>query len=179
MYKLLHESLKNNYAVALPLVFLMIFSRFVTVIPNFTPTISLIIFLAFLLRNTRLASFLVITSQLFADFFIGFYDTMIFVYGTYMLIAALSSNYLTSLNFGKILLVSTVAPLVFFFTTNFGVWFVMDLYAKSFSGLIASYIAGIPFLKSMTISTILFSSTLYVLFKTIKKIRSDLSTQNN
>ena len=35
------------------------------------------------------------------------------------------------------------------------------------------------FLKSMTISTILFSSTLYVLFKTIKKIRSDLSTQNN
>ncbi len=179
MYKSLHESLKNSYVVVLPLVFLMIFSRFITVIPNFTPTISLIIFLAFLLKEIRLTLFIIVTSQLFADLFIGYYDTMIFVYGTYILIAILSSNYLTSLNSSKILMISIFTPLIFFITTNFGVWLIMDLYDKSLSGLIASYIAGIPFLKSLTISTILFSFTLYVLFKLIKKIKTDLSIQNN
>ena len=178
MYKSLHESLKNSYVVVLPLVFLMIFQDllqlFLILLNDFT-----YYFLAFLLKEIRLTLFIIVTSQLFADLFIGYYDTMIFVYGTYILIAILSSNYLTSLNSSKILMISIFTPLIFFITTNFGVWLIMDLYDKSLSGLIASYIAGIPFLKSLTISTILFSFTLYVIFKLIKKIKTDLSIQNN
>ncbi|GIS46497.1 MAG: hypothetical protein Ct9H90mP18_08290 [Gammaproteobacteria bacterium] len=55
----------------------------------------------------------------------------------------------------------------------------MDLYPATTSGLIACYIAGIPFLKSMTLSTVIFSTTLFVLFKLVKKLRPDFTYQNN
>ena len=88
----IYHSLKKNYLVVIPLLFIMIFSRFVTVIPNFTPLISLILFIPLVLKEKRLAIILIVITQLFADVFIGFYDTMIFVYGTYVLIAILAFN---------------------------------------------------------------------------------------
>ena len=146
----------------------MIFSRFITVIPNFTPLISLILFIPLVLKDKRLAMTLIVIAQLLSDFFIGFYDTMIFVYGTYMLIALLAFKYMIAINFYKVLSSSVVASIIFYITTNFGVWFAMDLYPATTSGLIACYIAGIPFLKSMTLSTVIFSTTLFVLFKVVK-----------
>jgi hypothetical protein len=163
----------------MPLVFIMIFSRFITVIPNFTPLISLILFIPLVLKDKKLAMTLIVIAQLLSDFFIGFYDTMIFVYGTYLLIALLAFKYMISINFYKVLSSSVAVSIVFYITTNFGVWFAMDLYPATTSGLIACYIAGIPFLKSMTLSTVIFSTTLFVLFKLVKKLRPDLTYQNN
>ena len=47
----IYHSLKKNYLVVIPLVFIMIFSRFITVIPNFTPLISLILFIPLVLKT--------------------------------------------------------------------------------------------------------------------------------
>ena len=175
----MYLSLKKNYLIVMPLVFIMIFSRFITVIPNFTPLISLILFIPLVLKDKKLAMILIIIAQLFADFFIGFYDTMLFVYGTYILVALFAFKYMIAINFYKVLSSSVAASIVFYITTNFGVWFAMDLYPATTSGLIACYIAGIPFLKSMTLSTVIFSTTLFVLFKVVKKLRPDFTYQNN
>ena len=175
----IYHSLKKNYLVVMPLLFIMIFSRFITVIPNFTPLISLILFIPLVLKEKRLAIILIVITQLFADIFIGFYDTMIFVYGTYMFIVLLAFKYMIAINFYKVLSSSVVASIIFYITTNFGVWFAMDLYPPTASGLMACYIAGIPFLKSMTLSTVIFSTTLFVLFKVVKKLRPDFFTLQN
>ena len=175
----IYHSLKKNYLIVMPLVFIMIFSRFITVIPNFTPLISLILFIPLVLKDKKLAMILIIIAQLLVDFFIGFYDTMLFVYGTYILVALFAFKYMIAINFYKVLNSSVAASIVFYITTNFGVWFTMDLYPATTSGLIACYIAGIPFLKSMTLSTVIFSTTLFVLFKLVKKLRPDLTYQNN
>ena len=175
----IYHSLKKNYLVVIPLVFIMIFSRFITVIPNFTPLISLILFIPLVLKDKRLAMTLIVIAQLLSDFFIGFYDTMIFVYGTYLLIALLAFKYMIGINFYKVLSSSVVASIIFYITTNFGVWYAMDLYPATTSGLISCYIASIPFLKSMTLSTVIFSTTLFVLFKVVKKLRPDFTLQNN
>ena len=174
----IYFSLKKNYLIVMPLVFIMIFSRFITVIPNFTPLISLILFIPLVLKDKKLAMILIIIAQLFADFLIGFYDTMLFVYGN-ILVALFAFKYMIAINFYKVLSSSVAASIVFYITTNFGVWFVMDLYPATASGLIACYIAGIPFLKSMTLSTVIFSTTLFVLFKVVKKLRPDFTYQNN
>jgi len=104
---------------------------------------------------------------------------MLFVYGTYILVALFAFKYMIAINFYKVLSSSVAASIVFYITTNFGVWFAMDLYPATTSGLIACYIAGIPFLKSMTLSTVIFSTTLFVLFKVVKKLRPDFTYQNN
>ncbi len=49
--------------------------------------------------------------------------------------------------------------LFFYAWTNFGVWHIGHLYPHTIDGLIASYVAGIPFLKYQIISTVLFVPT--------------------
>lgn len=50
--------------------------------------------------------------------------------------------------------------LFFYAWTNFGVWHIGYLYPHTLHGLMASYIAGLPFLKYSLISTALFVPTL-------------------
>lgn len=53
-----------------------------------------------------------------------------------------------------------LAHLFFYAWTNFGVWHIGHLYPHTLNGLMASYIAGLPFLKYSLISTALFVPTL-------------------
>jgi len=62
-----------------------------------------------------------------------------------------------------------IASLFFFLWTNFGVWQLFHFYPKNITGLLASYIAGLPFLKfSLTGNIIIVpfvSITLLWIFK--------------
>ncbi len=160
---------------------LLILSRLLVEVPNFTPTISLIIFTSLFIRNNYAMILIVVCSQLISDYFLGFYHSMFFVYISYILIGVYSLYFLKKINYLQIMLASISAPIFFYIVTNFGVWFTMDLYLPTSQGLINSYIAGIPFLKSSILSTIIYSSTIYIIckylvlvdfkkFQTIKKI---------
>ena len=144
---------------------LLILSRLLVEIPNFTPTISLVIFASLFIRNNYAMMVIIVCSQLISDYFLGFYQSMFFVYISYILISICSLYFLKKINYLPILLTSISAPVLFYIVTNFGVWFTMDLYAPSLHGLIDSYVAGIPFLKSSVLSTIIYSSTIYVICK--------------
>ena len=144
---------------------LLILSRFLVEVPNFTPTISLIIFASLFIRNNYAVMLVVVCSQLISDYFLGFYQSMFFVYISYILIGICSLYFLKKISYLPVLLISIIAPVFFYIVTNFGVWFTMDLYAPTSQGLINSYIAGIPFLKSSVLSTIIYSSTIYVICK--------------
>lgn len=50
----------------------------------------------------------------------------------------------------------------FYAWTNLGVWHVGRMYPHTFDGLIASYVAGIPFLKNQLMSTLMFVPTVSV-----------------
>ena len=171
--------IKNNLIIIVPIILLMIFFRFITIIPNFTPIISLILFLTLLVKNIRLCIFLIMFAQIFVDYYIGFYDSIFFVYRTYILLAILSHHFIAEIKLIKILNASIVGPVIFYIITNFGVWFTMDLYSNTLSGLITCYVAGIPFLKTMILSTIIFSMTLFALFSLIKKNSAKTLSQSN
>jgi len=144
---------------------LLILSRLLVEVPNFTPTISLIIFASLFIRNNYAIMLIVVCSQLISDYFLGFYQSMFFVYISYILIGVYSLYFLKIISYLPILLISISAPIFFYIVTNFGVWFTMDLYPPTSKGLINSYVAGIPFLKSSVLSTIIYSSTIYVICK--------------
>ena len=144
---------------------LLILSRLLVEVPNFTPTISLIIFASLFIRNNYAIMLIVVCSQLISDYFLGFYQSMFFVYISYILIGVYSLYFLKRISYLPILLISISAPIFFYVVTNFGVWFTMDLYSPTSKGLINSYVAGIPFLKYSVLSTIIYSSTIYVICK--------------
>lgn len=49
----------------------------------------------------------------------------------------------------------------FFLVSNFAVWAVWNMYPKNFSGLMASYVAGIPFFQKGIGSDLLFSAVFF------------------
>ncbi len=161
------SSLKSStrYLVIIFAVALLIISRSLSFIPNFTPTISLIIFISIMARNHYMLAFIIILSQVISDYFLGYYSSMLFVYLGYVLIAFTSKYILTQLNFIRVMGASCVSVLIFYLVSNYGVWQMMDLYQYNLNGLVQCYIAGIPFLKYSLISTLLYSTTIYGLFK--------------
>jgi len=49
------------------------------------------------------------------------------------------------------------SSLAFFIASNFGVWAAYTMYPKTFAGLIACYVAGIPFYQHRIIGDVLFA----------------------
>ena len=144
----------------------MIFSRFITVIPNFTPLISLILFIPLVLKDKKLAMILIIIAQLFADFFIGFYDTMLFVYGTYILVALFAFKYMIAINFYKVLSSSVVASIVFYITSNFGVWLLG--YPRTIEGFLTCYVNAIPFFGFTILGDLIYSFLIKFIYESLK-----------
>jgi hypothetical protein len=58
---------------------------------------------------------------------------------------------------------SIISAIIFFLITNAGSWLALD-YSKSFSGLMSSYAAGVPFFRATLVSQLLFSVGIYVLY---------------
>ena len=66
---------------------------------------------------------------------------------------------------------------VFFFAwTNFGVWHIGWLYPHTIDGLIACYVAGIPFLKYQLVSTVLFVPSVSVVTLALLNVASKQSS---
>ncbi len=155
------------FFVILLCMLILIFSRTLSYIPNFTPTLSLIIFLSFLIRDKYLAVFIVITSLLVTDFILGFYSSMIFVYSAYIIVCLISYVFLNHRNLKNVIKLSISSELLFYLITNFGVWMMTNTYTSDIHGLYQSYIAAIPFLKLSLGSTLIYSVTIYMIFKII------------
>jgi len=65
-----------------------------------------------------------------------------------------------------------VGALFFYFYTNFGVWLIGNLYPHTFSGLIQSYVMGLPFLRLHAVGSVLLLSGSMVLIEIVNKLIS-------
>ena len=148
---------------------LLIISRMISDIPNFTATIALIMFTSYLIRDKFQSVLVILVSQIISDLYIGIYSSMFFVYGAYVFIALLSPIIMNKLSFKSVLISSLVTPTIFYIVSNFGVWITGSTYPLSLDGLIMCYVAGIPFFDETLLSTVVFSVTIYAMMKLIVK----------
>ena len=94
---------------------------------------------------------------------------MFFVYGAYIVIALLTPMIMNKLSFKSILISSLIAPTIFYIISNFGVWVIGHGYPLTLDGLIACYVAAIPFFDETLLSTVIFSITIFIMMKIIIK----------
>ena len=99
----------------------------------------------------------------FGDLFLSFHNTMFFTYSS-LIVAVIIGLFIKELKFTTILFSGLVSSICFFIITNFGAWLTLELYEKNFSGLLQSYIMGIPFFHNTLISTFLYLFILKFLF---------------
>lgn len=135
-------------------------TRFIPHPPNFTSLIALSFYVPALFGLRYLP--VVIISFAVTDLFIGFHNTILFTWGSVLIIGLISNFFNRSIVFRISGALSGV--MVFYLITNFGVW-LGGMYGTSFDGLIMSYIMGLPFFGYNLISTFIFSALIESFYK--------------
>ena len=146
---------------------------------NFTAVGAAAFAFALLFPGDKKMFFIPLVSLFISDLFLGFHDTMLFVYCGYML--ALVPFMLVAKNSTQLQKVLTVlsGSLIFFVVSNFGVWAVGQLYPQTLTGLIETYVMGLPFYRNQFLSDIMLTPALFYAFKMMSYQLAAKSAQDN
>jgi hypothetical protein len=112
---------------------------------NFTPVGAMALFSGAIIRDRRLAFFFPILTLFVGDIFIGFHKLMPVVYASFLVSVAIGFWLRDRRTVGRITAATLLGAIQFFLVTNFAVWAFGLSYPRNSAGLLACYIAGIPF----------------------------------
>jgi len=137
--------------------------------PNMTPIAAMALFGGVYFANRRIAFLVPLAAMYLSDLALGFfvYDFgwfhgfMPFVYAGFIVTVCLGlliRRRITPLAVGGAALTSSV---LFFITTNFGVWLAGNFYPKTLAGLGSCYIAAIPFFRNALMGNAIYTLLLF------------------
>ncbi|MFC1645639.1 DUF6580 family putative transport protein [Candidatus Omnitrophota bacterium] len=150
--------------LALILVVTAIIFRFIPHIANFTPILAIALFGGAYLKNWKYALLLPLVLMMVTDTFLGVHNTIIFTWGSLLLVAGLGMLLRKKKNPLNIALSAFSSAVMFFIITNFGVW-IMGWYPRTIDGLISCYTLAIPFFRTTMASTLVFSFVLFGVYE--------------
>ena len=131
---------------------------------NMTPFMALALFAGARLTSLPARFLLPLAGMLVADAVLGFHATMLWVYGAMVLVVGLGMWLREHQTPGWYAGAAVSGSLLFFAVTNFAVWYVTDLYTPTAAGLVASYVAGLPFLLKSLGADLFFTLVFYACF---------------
>ena len=154
--------------VSIAIVFVLIGAslRLIPHAPNFAPIGAIALFGGVYLSR-KLALVIPLAAMVISDVFIGYYEValMAFVYGSFLLCVVLGFWLKRHKKWQTILGSSFLASLTFFFLTNFAVWAFTPWYAKTFSGLIQSYLMALPFFRNTLLGNLFYATVFFGAFE--------------
>ena len=137
--------------------------------PNVASITAVALFGGAYLSDRRLAFFIPLTALFLSDLILGFYSHMWVVYGSFALVVCvgfLLRMRRTPLAIAGAALASSI---LFFVITNFAVWVFGSLYPKTMQGLLACYLAAIPFFQNTLLGDALYSTVLFGGFALVER----------
>ncbi len=138
-------------------------SRFIPHPPNFTSLLALSFYIPAVFGTRNIG--IVLISFIITDLFIGFHSTIVFTWGSVLLIGLVAKYFNKSIlhrMFGAL-----GGATLFFLVTNFGVW-TFGSYGYSLNGLITNYTLALPFFSYSLISTVIFSTIIETFYKFLR-----------
>lgn len=157
---------KTKIALFIGLVIIGVIGRIYPHAWNLTPLIATTIFAGVYLGKRYTVSLPIVT-MLISDVFIGFYDFKIVtsVYISFILSGLIGYYFAKNKKINNIVLSALASSTIFFLITNGAVWFFGTMYTPGFSGLIQSYIAGLPFYRNMMIGDVIYTLSLFGIYE--------------
>ncbi len=149
----------NSERLAIVLVLVGAGSRLLHLPPNIAAVTGVTIFAGFAIRNIWLALAVPIAAMALADVVLGWYPEIVFTYVGMAAGVLLARGLLHPLTPVRLIGTTFAASLVFFILSNLGV-FVSGYYGYTFDGLVACYVAALPFWQNSLIAD--FTSTALV-----------------
>ena len=166
--------MKKNTILIIALVAIGILGRVIPHPYNFTPITAIALLSAHAFRNKWFAIGIPLISFWISDIIVnnfiyaGYYESfrifspgILWIYGSIACISLMGRFLLNKVSPSKIGLSSIAGSTIFFILTNFGVWAMSAMYAKSFTGLIQCYALATPFFGSAILGDLLYSAVLF------------------
>jgi hypothetical protein len=161
--------LKPRTEVLMAMILAAALSRLIPHPPNFAPIGALALFGGAYFSDKRLAFLVPFAAMLLSDLVLGLYGHMEWVYGSFALIVCIGLGLQSRHRAGWIAGASLTGSTLFFLITNFGVWADGSLYAKGLAGLVACYVAAIPFFGNTVLGDGFYSLMLFGSFALLER----------
>lgn len=150
-------------------ILLAAFSRILPHPFNFTPIAAMALFGGACFTDRRLAFAVPLLSMAMSDIAlqliagIGWHNTIIYVYVSFILITLIGMYIRHNVRTGNIIAASLISSILFFLITNFGVW-AAGGFAGGLQGLAKTYALGIPFYNNEIFGSFFFNTVAGDLF---------------
>ena len=128
---------------------------------NFTPVGAMALFSGAVVRDRRLASIFPLVALFAGDVFIGFHKFIPIVYASFLVNVAIGLWLRDRRSIARIGLATLFGAIQFFIVTNFAVWQFLGSYPRTAAGLVACYIAGLPFFGNTLAGDALYAALLF------------------
>jgi hypothetical protein len=143
---------------------MIVFAAIVRIVPhpwNFAPIGAMALFSGAAIRNRVLAFVFPMLALLAGDLVVGFHILMPVVYACFLISIAIGfwlRERRSVLRMGGAVLLGAMQ---FFLITNLAAWMFLGTYPKTLAGLVACYVAGIPFFWNTLAGDALYSTILF------------------
>ena len=128
---------------------------------NFTPVEAIALFGGASFADRRLAIVVPLAAMLLADLVIGLHPLIPVVYGCIAVTALAGRGLARRAGIGRLALYGAASATFFFVVTNFAVWLTSGMYPLTGAGLVACYVAGLPFYPPTLAGTLFWTGAMF------------------
>ena len=167
-----------RFGVIATMILLAAMSRLIPHPPNFAPIGGMALFGAAYFTKRRCAFIIPIAAMWISDLilnyviygqyfegFVWFYGGAFFTYAAFALIVLTGMFTLKKVRTPNLIGSALGASVIFFIVSNFGVWLSGMMYPRDLSGLIACYIAAIPFFGNTILGDMVYTAVMFSAFE--------------
>ena len=167
-----------NLITAILIILFAALSRIIPHPANFAPIAAIALFSGAYL-NKKYACVIPIAAMLLSDIILGFHSGMIWVYGSFVIIAFMGLWLKNNKKLLRIAGTTIASSVLFFVVTNFGVW-TGGMYGYTFNGLIECYTMAIPFFRNSVAGDVLYVAVMFGLYELVTRyvFRTSVQTVN-
>ena len=162
-----------NKLIITAIIIFAAFTRLIPHPPNFTPIIAMGLFGGAYVKDSRLVFLIPLIAMIIADTFLGFHGTMIWVYGSLIIISMMGILLKNRTTLKNCAVATLGGSLLFFLVTNFGVWIISGFYEKSIAGLFTCYAMALPFFHNTLAGSVVYSSIMFGGYEGLKNYLPD------
>lgn len=161
---------RTRFVVLAVLILAAAASRLLPHPPNFTPIAAMALFGGACFASRRTAFLVPFAAMLLSDLAIGLtrgdlslglHPLLPVVYGSFALSVCLGFWLRGARTFARVAGATLAGSILFFVVTNFGVWALGTWYPRTWDGLIACYVAAIPFFRNTLLGDVFYSAVLF------------------
>lgn len=162
------------------LILMVLVAAFSRLIPhpwNFTAIGAMALFGGTYFPSKKLSMVIPLAALFVSDLVLGFHATMLYVYAGFLAVVLLGWTLREGKTVTRVGTMSLVTSAIFFLISNFGVWMMEGLYPKTAQGLVACYVAGIPFFGNQILGDVFFTAVLFGGYEAIRKFAPDFAVK--